>query len=266
MKDNSQAAAPETSALVPDENGTGATQRRVAARRGLYLIPNLMTTGSLFSGLYAIIAGMNGRFEGAAIAIFIGLALDVLDGRVARLTNTSTPFGAEYDSLSDMVTFGVAPSLVMFNWALSLLNQIGWAVAFAYTACAALRLARFNTQTADKRFFAGLASPLAAAVVAGTVWVGQTAEVGIGLSMLAAFITVCAGVLMVSNIRYQSFKGIDFKGRVPYVAVLIIISLFTVIAINPPVVLLSMAIIYASSGPLASMWHWVKRNAASKAS
>lgn len=225
-------------------------------RRGVYLLPNLFTTGALFSGFYAIISGMHGNFENAAIAIFVAMVLDGLDGRVARLTNTSSAFGVEYDSLSDMVSFGLAPSLVMFSWALAPLNKFGWAVAFAYAACAGLRLARFNTQVGvvDKRYFIGLASPSAAALVAGTVWVGDGTEPGIQLSILCAVITLAAGLLMVSNIKYYSFKGIDFKGRVPFVVILAVVILFVVIASNPSVVLLSMAAVYAGSGPV--MWAW----------
>ena len=229
---------------------------RKVRRRGVYLLPNLFTTGALFSGFYAIISGMHGNFENAAIAIFVAMVLDGLDGRVARLTNTSSAFGVEYDSLSDMVSFGLAPSLVMFSWALSPLGKFGWAVAFAYAACAGLRLARFNTQVGvvDKRYFIGLASPSAAALVAGTVWVGEGIEPGTQLSILCAFITLAAGLLMVSNIKYHSFKGIDFKGRVPFVVILAVVILFVIIASNPSVVLLCMAAIYASSGPV--QWAW----------
>jgi CDP-diacylglycerol---serine O-phosphatidyltransferase len=224
--------------------------------RGIYLLPNLFTTAALFSGFYAIISGMHGNFENAAIAIFVAMVLDGLDGRVARLTNTSSAFGVQYDSMSDLVSFGLAPSLVIFNWALMPLHKYGWAVAFAYAACAALRLARFNTQVGvvDKRYFIGLASPSAAALVAGTVWVGHDVEVGTPLSILAATVTLMAGLLMVSNLKYSSFKGIDFKGRVPFAAILAVVILFVIITANPSVVLLSMAIIYALSGPVVFMW------------
>ena len=200
---------------------------RKERRRGIYLLPNLFTTGALFSGFYAIVAGMHGKFEIAAIAIFVAMIFDGLDGRVARLTNTQSKFGAEYDSLSDMVSFGVAPALVMFSWALNELGKFGWAVAFIYVACAALRLARFNTQidTADKNYFSGLASPAAAAVVAAMVWVSAeegwvAAELPIGMALLAGILTAAMGFLMISSIKYNSFKGLDLRGRVPFVVML----------------------------------------------
>lgn len=238
-----------------DENG-----KRVK-RKGIFLVPNLITTAALFSGFYAIVAGMNGDFYNAAVAIYAAMIFDGLDGRVARMTNTSSAFGVEYDSLSDMVSFGLAPALVMFNWALVPLGKYGWAAAFVFAACGALRLARFNTQvaTVDKRYFIGLSSPAAAALVAGMVWVGHDLAVGIELSILVAVITLLAGLLMVSNIEYQSFKGIDLKGRVPFVKLLLALMLFAVIASNPPVVLLTLAVIYASSGP--ALWLWRHRGA-----
>lgn len=238
-----------------DENG-----KRVR-RKGIFLLPNLITTAALFSGFYAIIAGMNGDFANAAVAIFAAMIFDGLDGRVARITNTSSAFGVEYDSLSDMVSFGLAPALVMFNWALAPLGKYGWAAAFAFAACAALRLARFNTQvaTVDKRYFIGLSSPAAAALVAGTVWNGHGMQVETELSIFVGLLTLFAGLLMVSNIKYQSFKGVDLKGRVPFVKLLVAVLLFVVVASNPPVMLLAMAAIYAVSGPL--QWLWQHRNA-----
>lgn len=225
-------------------------------RRGVYLLPNLITTGALFSGFYAIIAGMNGDFYSAAAAIVVAGIFDALDGRIARLTNTSSAFGVEYDSLSDMVSFGLAPSLVMFNWSLASLGKMGWAIAFAYSACAALRLARFNTQvdTVDKSYFVGLSSPPAAGLLAGIVWVGHDVEAGMGLTLLAAVATILAALLMVSNIKYFSFKSIDFKGRVPFVAIPIIVLLFALFATGPGFVLLCMAITYGLSGP--GIWLW----------
>ncbi len=227
-------------------------------RRGIYLLPNLFTTGALFSGFYAVVAGMNGRFETAAIAIFIAMIFDGLDGRVARLTNTQSKFGAEYDSLSDMVSFGVAPGLVMFSWALSSLGKFGWAVAFIYVACAALRLARFNTQidTADKNYFSGLASPAAAAVMAGIVWVSQDqgwvgVDVPVGLAILAGCLTALMGFLMISNVKYHSFKGLDLHGRVPFVVMILIVVGIGVIMLAPSGMLLMGFLIYAASGPAA---------------
>lgn len=230
-------------------------------RRGVYFLPNLLTTGALFAGFYAIISAMNGQFVSAAVAIFVAMILDGLDGRVARLTNTSSAFGEQYDSLSDMVSFGLAPALVMFSWALSSLGKIGWAAAFIYSACAALRLARFNTQigVVDKRFFVGLASPPAAAMLASMVWLGHSHEPDIFLAAAAALITVLAGLLMASNIRYSSFKDLDFRGRVPFVVMLLVVLVFVVVSINPPLVLLAMSLTYGLSGPL--LWAWRRRHA-----
>lgn len=225
-------------------------------RKGIYLLPNLFTTGALFAGFYAVVAGMHERFETAAIAIFVAMVLDGLDGRVARLTNTQSKFGAEYDSLADMVSFGVAPALVMFSWALHDLGKFGWAVAFIYVACAALRLARFNTQidTADKNFFSGLASPAAAAVVAGTVWAStQAGWVGAGLPgalpFFAGCLTAAIGFLMISSVKYRSFKGIDLRGRVPFVVLLLIVLAYGLIMLDPARVLLAGFLLYALSGP-----------------
>lgn len=238
-------------------------------RRGIYLLPNLFTTGALFAGFYAIVNGMNGNFEAAAIAIFFAMVLDGLDGRVARLTNTQSAFGAEYDSLADMVSFGVAPALVMFSWSLQTLGKFGWAAAFVYVAGAALRLARFNTQieSSDKRFFTGLASPSAAAVLAGFVWVCfEEGMVGSELprefSYLMAVITILIGMLMVTNIQYHSFKGLDLKGRVPFVAMLIVVLIFVVITIDPPRILLFGFLLYTVSGPTLHLWRKLRSSRA----
>lgn len=237
------------------EEEVSASGKKVRAK-GVYLLPNLITTGALFSGFYAIVAGMGGNFEASAIAIFAAMILDGLDGRVARLTDTQSAFGVQFDSLSDMVSFGLAPALVVFSWGLGPLGKLGWAAAFLYAACAALRLARFNTQvdTVDKGVFIGLASPTAAAIVASMVWAGHDAEVGTGLGIVAALVTVAAGLLMVSNFRYTSFKKLDFKGRVPFVMMLAIILVFSLVTIDPPRVLLVIAILYTFSGP--AMWAW----------
>ena len=246
------------------EEEVSASGKRVRAR-GVYLLPNLITTGALFSGFYAIIAGMSGNFEAAAIAIFAAMFLDGLDGRVARLTDTQSAFGVQYDSLSDMVSFGLAPALVVFSWALGPLGKLGWAAAFLYAACAALRLARFNTQvdTVDKGVFIGLASPTAAAIVASMVWAGHDAEVGPGLGVLAGVVTIAAGLLMVSNFHYTSFKKLDFKGRVPFVMMLAVILIFSLVTIDPPRVLLALAVIYTLSGP--ATWFWGLRQRHSSA-
>lgn len=237
-------------------------------RRGIYLLPNLFTTGCLFAGFYAIVAAMGGRFEAAAIAIFIAMIMDGLDGRVARLTNTQSAFGAEYDSLADMVSFGLAPALVVYVWLLSDLGKPGWLAAFVYTAGTALRLARFNTQVgrADKRYFQGLASPAAAAVIAGLVWVGQGYDLGgRNMAITAAIITVMVGVFMVSNVRYRSFKDLDLKGRVPFVAVLVIVLVFVLISIDPPQILFAGFAVYALSGPVVTLVTLRRRRAERKA-
>ncbi len=235
-------------------------------RRGVYLLPNLFTTAALFAGFYAVVASMHHDFDLAAIAIFVAMVLDGLDGRVARMTNTQSEFGAEYDSMSDMVSFGIAPALVSYNWALDGLGKIGWLAAFIYTAGAALRLARFNTQIgiADKRFFQGLASPAAAAIVAGMVWLGN--DLGINPSLpdfeqsyspwipiFAAVLTVGAGLLMVSNFKYHSFKQFDWRGKVPFVVVLVVVLAFVIVATYPALVLFLGFLVYAASGPIVTI-------------
>ncbi len=233
--------------------------------RGIYLIPNLLTTAALFFGFFAIVAAMGGRFEEAAIAIFVAMVWDSLDGRVARLTHTQTAFGAEYDSLSDMVSFGLAPALVVYVWALQGLGKFGWLVAFIYAATAALRLARFNTQVGveDKRYFQGLPSPSAAAIVAGLVWVAVAEGIdGAELRLLALAITLLAGSLMVSNIRYYSFKDLDLRGRIPFVSLLLVIAVFVAIAMHPPQVLFAGFFLYALSGPVLTLVTLRRRRAA----
>lgn len=230
--------------------------------RGIYLLPNLITTLGLFSGFYAIVSAMKGHFESAAIAIFIAMLMDMLDGRVARLTNTQSAFGAEYDSLSDIVSFGLAPSLVVYNFGLDPLGKIGWLVAFFYTAATALRLARFNVQmnTMDKRFFLGLPSPAAAGVVAGMVWVADNYGVlGHRLAVVAALITILMGLLMVSNVLFYSFKDIRLKNKVPFMAVLGLLLIIVFIALDPAVVLLVTFAAYALSGPALGLWRWIRR-------
>jgi len=226
--------------------------------KGIYLLPNLFTTAALFCGFYAIVASINGKFEPAAIAIFAAMVFDGLDGRVARLTNTQSAFGVQYDSLSDMVSFGVAPALVMFNWTLSSLGKVGWSVAFLYATCAALRLARFNTQVeaADKNYFTGLASPAAAAILASIVWVGvdNAIEVTRVISMVIGVAVACAAILMISNVKYHSFKGLDLRERVPFILIVASVLLIAVARIDPPIVLLGIATIYAFSGPLLHLW------------
>ena len=223
---------------------------------GIYLLPNLFTTASLFAAFYSLVASMKGQFEASIIAIFIGMIADGLDGRIARLTNTQTEFGAEYDSLSDMVTFGVAPSLLMYNLILSQLGKVGWLVAFVYTAAVALRLARFNTQLeiADKRYFQGLPCPPAAAVMASFSWLCYQHDwQNIFVAILAAILSLIGSGLMVSNFRYYSFKEVDFKGKVPFIYVLVMIILFVAIAANPSLVLFVGFTIYALSGLLMTL-------------
>jgi CDP-diacylglycerol--serine O-phosphatidyltransferase len=220
-------------------------------RKGIFLLPNLFTTSALFAGFYAIVQAMNGRFEQAAVAIFIAMILDGLDGRVARMTKTQSPFGAEYDSLSDMVSFGVAPALVVYVWALKDLGKLGWIAAFIFCAGAALRLARFNTKldVADKRYFQGLPSPSAAALVAGLVWVMTDYEiVGRDVVWAAWGLTIFAGLTMVSNIRYYSFKEINMRKSIPFVALLLIIIGFALLTYKPPQVLFTFFVAYALSG------------------
>ena len=220
-------------------------------RRGIYLLPNLFTTGALFAGFYAIVQAMNNRFEFAAVAIFIAMVLDGLDGRVARLTHTQSEFGAEYDSLSDMVAFGVAPSLVVYEWAFRGIGKWGWFAAFIYCAATALRLARFNTNidVVDKRYFQGLPSPAAAALVAGFVWVmldyGYKGE---EVNWFAAALTVFAGLSMVSNLPFYSFKDINLRRSVPFVVVFMIAMFFILISSYPPGVLFALFLGYSLSG------------------
>jgi CDP-diacylglycerol--serine O-phosphatidyltransferase len=227
--------------------------------RGVYLLPNLFTTGALFCGFYAIVTAMNGNFTHAALAIFGSMFLDGMDGRVARMTNTQSAFGEQYDSLADMVSFGVAPALVVFSWVLQDLGRWGWAAAFIYTACAALRLARFNTQigVVDKKYFIGLASPAAAAIVAATVWVwSDSAPTGIWAA-LVAIVTAFAGLLMVSSFRYTSFKSLDFRGRVPFASMLLIVLIFAALIIYRDQGVLAIAVIYGLSAPAIWLFRFV---------
>jgi CDP-diacylglycerol--serine O-phosphatidyltransferase len=234
-------------------------------RRGIYLLPNLFTTAALFAGFYAIVQAMNQRFELAAVAIFVAMVLDGLDGRVARMTRTQSEFGAEYDSLSDMVSFGAAPALVMYEWALKDLGRAGWIAAFVYCACAALRLARFNTNIdiVDKRWFQGLPSPAAAAVVAGFIWVSD--DFGIArvdvLRWIACVITFFAGVTMVTNLPFYSFKDLNFRRSVPFWGVLLIVVALVLISSNPPLVLFLLFVAYSLSGYV--MWA-TRRHGASR--
>lgn len=225
-------------------------------KRGVYLIPNAFTTVALFAAFYSVVAALKGEFKTASIAIFFAMLADMFDGRVARLIRCESEFGAEYDSLADMVSFGVAPALVIYSWSLYSIGKAGWIVAFIYTACTALRLARFNTQAnaLSKKYFQGLPSPAAAAVIASIVWCGSIYEViGKEVSIIVAAVTILTAGLMVSNIRYYSFKDIDLKGRVPFIAGLFNVFILIAIALNPPFVLLLLALSYTVSGPLMTL-------------
>jgi len=251
-------AVSESILLIDDHEEVVSEGGRKVRRRGIYLLPNLLTTGAMFAGFYAVIAGMDGDFRNACVAIIVAMVLDTLDGRVARLTNTQSAFGAEYDSLSDLVAFGMAPALLCFSWALSSLGKAGWTVCFIYVACAALRLARFNVQlgTTDKRFFVGLASPSAAGLVVFMVWAlfeNQVEVTGL-IALLAALVTFTAAALMVVNIRYYSFKDLDMRNRVPFIVMILVVLFFVVVSWDPPIMLFTMAIMYAGSGPVMAVY------------
>ncbi len=224
-------------------------------RKGIYILPNLFTTAGLFAGFYAIVQATKGDFEMAAVAIFIAMVMDSLDGRVARLTNTVSDFGREYDSLVDMLCFGLSPALVVYEWALSGKGKLGWLAAFVYVAAVALRLARFNTQTSkDKRYFQGLPSPAGAALVAALVWVVDGyGRSGDEFAMVALIITVLAAVAMVSNVPYRSFKDLDLRGKVPFVAVLVVVFVYVLVSVDPPRVLFAIFLVYFLSGPVLAL-------------
>ena len=231
-------------------------------RRGIYILPNLFTTAALFAGFYAIVQAMNGQFEWASMAIFVAMVLDGLDGRVARLTRTQSAFGAEYDSLSDMVSFGVAPALVAYEWALRPLGKWGWIAAFVYCVGAALRLARFNTtlEVIDKRYFQGLPSPAAAALVAGFVWLMIDIEADpASLRWVVLVITALAGLTMISNFRYYSFKDINLRKSVPFIAIAAIALGFVLISSYPPGVLFGLFVVYALSGYVLACGRLLRR-------
>jgi len=225
-------------------------------RRGIYLLPNLLTTGALFAGFYAITSAIGGRFETAVIAIFIAMILDGLDGRVARLTNTQSEFGVQYDSLSDMTSFGVAPALVMYLWAFASFGKAGLFAAFVHTAGGALRLARFNAQinTDDKRYFQGLPSPAAAAVLAGLIWMSLEHHYDIDVVKYPALVlTVCTGLLMVSNFRYFSFKEAHLKGKMTFFMAISVMLAIGFVMAKPEVMLFLLFLAYAISGPVITL-------------
>jgi CDP-diacylglycerol--serine O-phosphatidyltransferase len=231
-------------------------------RKGIYILPNLLTTGALFAGFSAIVQSTKGNFELAAILIFVAMVLDGLDGRVARMTNTTSEFGIQYDSLSDMVSFGLAPALVLYEWSLHSMGKIGWLVAFIYAVATALRLARFNTHAADeKSFFQGLPSPSAAGILAAFVWVVTDYGMqGTDFRTVALFLTLIVGILMVSNVPFHSFKDFDLRNHVPFVVLLGIVIALVVIVYDPPRVLLTGFTIYLLSGPVSALMHRKKKN------
>lgn len=229
--------------------------------RSIYLLPNAFTTAALFCGFYAIVMAMNGQFSNSAVAIFAAMVLDATDGRVARLTNTQSEFGAQYDSLSDMVSFGAAPALVVYEWSLRGMGKLGWLAAFLYCAGAALRLARFNTNIAvvDKRFFQGLPSPAAAALVAGFIWLMDDLRIaGTDFNWLSWSITVYAGLTMVTNVPFYSFKDINFRKSVPFITIFLIVLIFVAVSSDPPKVLFGLFVIYGLSGYGVFFWQWFK--------
>ncbi len=253
-------AASPRSLRLKKRSGPGDDPRQ---RSNLYYaLPNLFTTAALFCGFFAIVQAMNLQFDRAAIAIVCSMILDSLDGRIARLTNTQSDFGAEYDSLADMVSFGAAPALVIYEWSLRGLGKWGWVAAFVYVAGAALRLARFNTNIAivDKRFFQGLPSPSAAALVAGFVWVFDDLRYeGSSLAWPAFFITVYAGLSMVTNSPFYSFKGVTFRKSVPFIAVVLIVLGFALVSSDPQKWFFGLFVAYGLSGHVLWLWRRMRR-------
>ena len=235
--------------------------RPTLRRRGIYLLPNAFTTAALFCGFYAIVMGMNRNFEYASIAIFAAMILDSIDGRVARLTNTQSEFGAQYDSLSDMVSFGAAPALVVYEWSLRGMGKLGWLAAFVYCAGGALRLARFNTNIAvvDKRYFQGLPSPAAAAMVAGFIWLMTDLGLsGENLKWFAWTITLYGGLTMVSNVPFYSFKDINLRKSVPFIVAFLIVLGFVAVSSDPPKFFFGMFVTYGLSGYVIYGWRLFK--------
>lgn len=248
-------------AVRHDDDGDLMVSTPKGRPRGIYLLPNAFTTAGLFCGFYAIVMAMGQKFDHAAIAIFAAMLLDAIDGRVARLTNTQSEFGAQYDSLADMVSFGAAPALVVYIWALQGLGKLGWLAAFVYCAGGALRLARFNTNIAvvDKRYFQGLPSPAAAALVAGFIWLMQDLGYAGGeLSWAAWSITLYAGLTMVTNVPFYSFKDINYRKSVPFIAVFLIVLALVAVAGDPPKVLFGMFVLYGLSGYAIYFWRLAK--------
>jgi CDP-diacylglycerol--serine O-phosphatidyltransferase len=261
-KDKQPLRAVDQDGQGSDQNGAQNAEPADTSlrRKGIFLLPNVITTGALFAGFYAIIAAMNGDFLPAVLAVFIAMFLDTADGRVARITMSESAFGAQYDSLSDMVAFGVAPAVVAFSWGLSSLGQFGWVATFVYMACAALRLARFNTES-DSASFTGLASPSAAGLVIFSIWVALSngvAQPSFLLASIMAVVTASAGLLMVSNFTYYSPKTINLRERIPFVTLVLIALAFAVVTVDPPAVLLTLCVAYSISGPLKALWQGMR--------
>ena len=252
MSEDSQ----ESLDLFDDHEEVVSEDGKKVTRRGIYLLPNLLTTASLFSGFFSIVSAINGNFIASGMALFAAQMLDGLDGRVARLTNSQSLFGAQYDSLCDVISFGLAPAIIVFLWGLDSLGQTGWVFSFFYVAAAALRLARFNTYIgSEDTYFKGLPSPVASGMVVYYVWAMssygiQGGEVGNFLAIFTAMLTGCVSLLMVVNVPYYSFKEIELKKRVPFFSMLFVVFIFALISIDPPIVLVICAFVYVLSGPI----------------
>tara|TARA_B100002052_G_scaffold179742_1_gene163617 strand:+ start:152 stop:937 length:786 start_codon:yes stop_codon:yes gene_type:complete len=252
MSEDSQ----ESLDLFDDHEEVVSEDGKKVTRRGIYLLPNLLTTASLFSGFFSIVSAINGNFIASGMALFAAQMLDGLDGRVARLTNSQSLFGAQYDSLCDVISFGLAPAIIVFLWGLDSLGQTGWVFSFFYVAAAALRLARFNTNIgSEDSYFKGLPSPVASGMVVYYVWAMssygiQGGEVGNFLAIFTAILTGCVSLLMVVNVPYYSFKEIELKKRVPFFSMLFVVFIFAFISIDPPIVLVTCAFVYVLSGPV----------------
>jgi CDP-diacylglycerol--serine O-phosphatidyltransferase len=252
MSEDSQ----ESLDLFDDHEEVVSEDGKKVTRRGIYLLPNLLTTASLFSGFFSIVSAINGNFIASGMALFAAQMLDGLDGRVARLTNSQSLFGAQYDSLCDVISFGLAPAIIVFLWGLDSLGQTGWVFSFFYVAAAALRLARFNTYIgSEDSYFKGLPSPVASGMVVYYVWAMssygiQGDEVGNLLVIITAILTGCVSLLMVVNVPYYSFKEIELKKRVPFFSMLFVVFIFALISIDPPIVLVTCAFVYVLSGPV----------------
>ena len=250
--------------MLEHDEERAALKNRIR-RRGIYILPNLFTLANLFAGFYAIVQAMNLNFDLAAIGIFVAMGMDSLDGRVARMTKTQSAFGAEFDSLADMVSFGAAPALVMYEWALRDVGKLGWIAAFLYCACAALRLARFNVMldVVDKRWFQGLPSPAAAALVAGCIWIAEDYDIDpASIRGWAVFVTIFAGLTMVSNLKYYSGKSINLRKSVPFFVVLLAVVVVALTALQPALVLFGGFVAYSVSGYVVSAWLYLRRRRA----